>query len=77
MTATHLAERLTALVEIHRPDGQIESLPLLPLADDRQAFQSETTPAEPHEFDAILKLSVGEKQDILPFRMEEPEGDHH
>ena len=55
----------------------IEKLPLLAFADDHHALQSTVAPAEPHEFDAELVLTAGERREVLPFRMEEPEGHHH
>jgi cation diffusion facilitator family transporter len=70
------AKGLEAVVEIARERG-IERLPLLPSAADHHALISTIAPAEPHEFDAVLKLMAGIELDDLPFRMEEPEGHHH
>lgn len=70
------AKGLEAVVEIAR-DGGIERLPLLPSPADHHALMSTVAPAEPHEFDATLKLMAGVQIDDLPFRMEEPEGHHH
>ncbi|MBX4906517.1 MULTISPECIES: cation diffusion facilitator family transporter [Rhizobium] len=67
---------LEAVVEIAR-DGSVERLPLLPSPTDHHALVSAVAPAEPHEFDAMLKLMAGVEIDDLPFRMEEPEGHHH
>ncbi|WP_037152782.1 cation diffusion facilitator family transporter [Rhizobium freirei] len=71
------AHGLQAVVNIKRPGGVIEALPLLPSATDHHAMQSAEAPAEPHEFDAELVLTAGDKVEVLPFRMEEPEGHHH
>ncbi|MBC2804847.1 cation diffusion facilitator family transporter [Rhizobium ruizarguesonis] len=70
------ARGLEAVVEIAR-DGLVERLPLLPSPDDHHALISKVAPAEPHAFDAVLKLMAGVEVDDLPFRMEEPEGHHH
>ncbi|MGO7428250.1 cation transporter, partial [Rhizobium ruizarguesonis] len=70
------AKGLEAVVEIAR-DGVVERLPLLPSPADHHALISNVAPAEPHEFDAVLKLMAGVEVDDLPFRMEEPEGHHH
>nr|WP_260695409.1 hypothetical protein [Rhizobium leguminosarum] len=53
-------------------DGLVERLPLLPSPADHHALISNVAPAEPHEFDAVLKLMAGVEVDDLPFRMEEP-----
>ncbi|MDL2405874.1 cation diffusion facilitator family transporter [Rhizobium calliandrae] len=71
------AHGLQVTVEIKRPGGVIETLPLIPSPDDHHTLQSTEAPAEPHEFDAVLKLIAGDRMDELPFRMEEPEGHHH
>ncbi|MBY5342238.1 cation transporter [Rhizobium leguminosarum bv. viciae] len=70
------ARGLEAVVEIAR-DGLVERLPLLPSPADHHALISNVAPAEPHAFDAVLKLMAGVEVDDLPFRMEEPEGHHH
>ncbi|ARQ12864.1 cation efflux protein (plasmid) [Rhizobium etli] len=67
---------LEAVVEIAR-DGSVERLPLLPSPTDHHALMSAVAPAEPHEFDAVLKLMAGVEIDDLPFQMKEPEGPHH
>ncbi|CAN7340091.1 cation diffusion facilitator family transporter [Rhizobium sp. LjRoot258] len=70
------ARGLQAVVEITRKSG-VERLPLLPSPVDPHALLSTVAPAEPHEFDAVLKLMAGIEVDDLTFRMEEPEGHHH
>lgn len=67
---------LKAVVEIKRPD-HVETLPLVASPDDHHSLQSTVAPAEPHEFDAILRLSSDEGSIDLPFRMEEPDGHRH
>jgi hypothetical protein len=52
-------------------------MPLLPSPVNRHAMLSTVAPAEPHEFDAVLKLMAGIEVDDLAFRMEEPEGHYH
>jgi cation diffusion facilitator family transporter len=73
--ATH-APGLKVTVEIKRDHG-LEVLPLVASPDDHHALQSLEAPAEPHEFDAVLKLTSDRGNVDLPFRMEEPEGHHH
>ncbi|OLL27266.1 cobalt transporter [Burkholderia sp. SRS-W-2-2016] len=68
---------LSAVVEIARSGGQTETLPLLPSETVPDCFESIVAPAEPHEFDAVLRLSGFGRQENLPFRMEEPDGHHH
>ncbi|UWU18069.1 cation diffusion facilitator family transporter (plasmid) [Rhizobium sullae] len=68
---------LQAVVEINRGNGAIERLPLLPSPTDHHVMISAVAPAEPHEFEAVLKLMAGIEVDDLSFRMEEPEGHHH
>lgn len=77
LTVSRHAEDLRAVVNIHRPGGIAETLPLLPSAADHHSFQSAAAPAEPHEFEAELQLTSQGRQEALPFRMEEPEGHHH
>ncbi|MBY5408021.1 cation transporter [Rhizobium leguminosarum] len=71
------AHGLQAVVEINRGNGAIERLPLLPSPTDHHAMLSAVAPAEPHEFDAVLKLMSGLEVDDLPFHMEEPNGHQH
>lgn len=68
------ASGLEAVVEIDRGGGKIERLPLLPSQRNHHALISSTAPAEPHQFDAVLKLMAGIEVDDLPFGMVEPEG---
>lgn len=77
LTVTQHAEGLEARVTIARPGAADESLPLLPAQGDHHAYLSETAPAEPHKFKAVLSLAAGGKSIDLPFEMMEPEGHHH
>ena len=61
---------------IDRPGGVAETLPLLPDEGDHHSFISALGPAEPHEFDARLCLEAEGEQEVLPFRMVEPEHHH-
>ncbi|MGG6896692.1 MULTISPECIES: cation diffusion facilitator family transporter [Rhizobium] len=74
--ASH-AHGLQAVVNIQRPGGIVETLTLSPSPKDHHAMLSAQTPDEPHEFDAELVLTAGDEVEVLPFRMEEPEGHHH
>jgi cation diffusion facilitator family transporter len=76
LTASHAGDDLRAVVSIARPDGA-EILPLNPVAGAPGLYESDVAPAEPHEFDAVLRLSAGNKQVSLSFHMAEPEGHHH
>nr|WP_246733143.1 hypothetical protein [Rhizobium ruizarguesonis] len=71
------AHGLQAVVEIDRENGVVERLPLLPSPTDHHAMISAAAPAEPREFDAVLKLMAGLKVDDLSFRTDEPEGHQH
>ena len=76
LTAARLTDNADVSVVIHRPEGE-KKLPLLPQDGEQGVLMSSIAPAEPHEFDARLVLRVGEHEEILPFRMVEPEGHHH
>lgn len=60
---------LVAFVSIARPDGP-ERLALRQVTDTR--FESECAPAEPHEFEAELRLERGSNEIRVPFAMKEP-----
>jgi hypothetical protein len=40
-------------------------------------MQSRVAPAEPHEFEAVLQLKLGDEIEDLSLQMSEPEGHHH
>lgn len=78
LTLVRGIQGLEASVKIDRPGGQVESLQLLPASPDHKLFQSMAAPDEPHEFDAQLLLrDRSGSEDVLSFRMREPEGHHH
>jgi cation diffusion facilitator family transporter len=76
LAAARLTDNAAVSVVIHRPEGE-GKLPLLPQDGELGVLMSTNAPAEPHEFDARLVLRVGDHEEILPFRMLEPEGHHH
>jgi cation diffusion facilitator family transporter len=67
------ARGLTASVVIERPAGR-ETLHLLRKPGHFGVFESAVAPAEPHEFDATLLLSIGGHEDEVHFQMTEPVG---
>jgi hypothetical protein len=71
------AEELRATVTIDREGGKVETLSLVPVSGDHNVFMSGSAPAEPHEFEAQLRLQAGDQKDVLLFRMVEPEGHNH
>ena len=77
LTISKRAEGLSAVVVIKRPGGQDETLPLLPSNQDHGSYMSSAAPAEPHEFDATLRLTAADQEETLAFHMAEPEGHHH
>lgn len=74
LTAERNAEGVQAVVDIDGGGGQVETLLLSPSPDNPRQFVSVGAPAEPHEFEAKLRLLAGGRQDVLPFRMFEPSG---
>lgn len=76
LTIDSHADDLGATVIIDRPQGP-ETLPLGPVAGDHHRLESSVAPAEPHEFEARLILTAKGREQILPFKMVEPEGHHH
>ena len=68
---------LQAAVIINRAGGRIETLQLLPVAGNDGVYLSAAAPDEPHEFSANLTLKSGGKEDVLAFKMVEPEGHKH
>lgn len=71
-TAVRLAAGTEALVEIDRPGGRTEILPLMMLENDPCRLLSTEAPEEPHEFGARLLLRSGARTESLPFRIIEP-----
>ncbi|MER9791613.1 cation diffusion facilitator family transporter [Mesorhizobium sp. M0213] len=76
LTIDRHADDLTATVIIDRPEGP-ETLRLEPAADNHHRLESTVAPAEPHEFQARLVLAAKGREQVLPFKMVEPEGHHH
>lgn len=76
-TATQVPTNLQAEVLIYRdkPPMSTEVLPLIAASITVQ-FQSTVAPAEPHQFDADLRLRNGGASEVLPFRMHEPHDRH-
>jgi nickel/cobalt exporter len=68
---------LQATVDIIRQDGVIERLRLIPQTPDASVYLSDQTPAEPHEFTALLQVSLADRSEQISFAMQEPEGHHH
>jgi hypothetical protein len=56
--------------------AQTEVLRLEP-QPDAKVMQSRVAPAEPHEFEAVLQLKLGDEIEDLSLQMSEPEGHHH
>ncbi|MER9407896.1 cation diffusion facilitator family transporter [Mesorhizobium caraganae] len=76
LTIDRHADDLAATVIIDRPEGP-ETLRLDPVADNHHRLESTVAPAEPHEFQARLILVAKGREQVLPFKMVEPEGHHH
>lgn len=77
LTVSRRAGGLSAVVVIKRPGGKDETLPLLLSKQDHGSYMSSVAPAEPHEFDAILRITAADQEEALAFHMAEPEGHHH
>lgn len=67
---------LVAEVVIDRAGGRSETLHFA-TGDDPLVLESTAVPAEPHEFEAVLKLAKDGRIETLPFSMREPVGHHH
>ncbi len=76
LTLNRPIDGLNAVVVIAR-GGEVETLALVPDSADHHSFVSAVAPAEPHEFDARLILSINGEEDVQEFRMEEPAGHGH
>lgn len=68
---------LNASVTIERPGNASETLDLSPDGSDHHGLISAVAPAEPHSFEARLRLSAGDSTEDIAFRMDEPEGHVH
>jgi cation diffusion facilitator family transporter len=76
LTIDSHVDDLGATVAIDRREGP-ETLPLGPVAGDHHRLESSVAPAEPHEFEAKLILTAKGREQVLPFKMVEPEGHYH
>ena len=77
LTAYRSTENLQASVTIDRAGGAKETLVLRQDENDTRTYVSKGAPAEPHEFNAELRLETGGRSEVLPFRMDEPPGHAH
>ncbi len=68
---------LAAQVAIARPGGRSEKIDLVPEVGRPGDYLSLLTPDEPHEFQASLTLTQGERAERIAFAMHEPEGSQH
>ncbi len=75
-TVSRSLEGLQVTVEIQRDRGRVEKLELISTSANSLRFESTTTPAEPHEFNAKLVLTASGRTEVLTFRMVEPHGHH-
>ena len=71
LTLNRRADGLKAVVVIDRAAGP-ETLVLSPSLEDPSTLESESAPAEPHEFNASLILSADGREVIKEFHMTEP-----
>jgi len=76
LTLNRRADGLKAVVVIDRAAGP-ETLVLAPSSGDPSTLESQSAPAEPHEFNARLILSADGKEEIQEFHMAEPAGHAH
>ena len=77
LTLDRRVDGLQATVTIDRADGMVETLLLTPTSAQSMVFESSVAPAEPHEFSAQLRLTLGDQKSLLPFAMTEPAGHGH
>ena len=77
LTVNRAADGLQATVTIDRAKGKVETLVLKSESNNARAYISASAPDEPHAFHAQLRLSAGERSEVLPFRMDEPPGHGH
>lgn len=71
LTLNRPIDGLNAVVVIDRA-GQNETLVLSPTPSSPSMLESTSAPAEPHEFNARLILSINGEEDVQEFRMTEP-----
>lgn len=63
-------------VLINRENG-IEALELERCEGAQPVFMSTVAPEEPHEFSGEFEVRIGEKHQVTPFEMHEPDGHNH
>ena len=68
---------LQVVVTIDRAGGKVETLILNPKSGTNRVYVSRSELAEPHAFNAQLRLQAGDRVEVLPFRMDEPLGHAH
>ena len=74
LTVYRFSAHLQATVTIDRAGGKVETLPLTQDRHNDRVYVSGMAPAEPHEFDAQLQLSAGDRSEVVRFRINEPPG---
>ena len=67
---------LQATVRINRGAAGTETLVLSAISGNGAVYLSADAPQEPHEFDAMLDLQLGDAREELPFHMAEPVHHH-
>ena len=65
-------DSLQAMVIIKRAGNTIETLAMLPISPLSRVLESAVAPAEPHEFAADPRLTLGAHNFSLPFAIVEP-----
>jgi len=76
LTLSRRTDGLEAVVVIDRAAGP-ETIVLSPSLGDLSTLESQSAPAEPHEFKARLILSADGREEIREFHMAEPVGHPH
>ena len=74
--AEEIKSDATIRVLINRMNG-LEVLELIPGKMNPLEFLSQVAPEEPHEFAAEFEVRIGERHEVAPIEMHEPEGHHH
>ena len=72
VTLSRAIPGLKAVAIIQRAKDQVETLELVARPGAPTEFLSSAAPEEPHEFDARLRLQLGDRTEDLPFRVVEP-----
>ena len=77
LTLVQPVDGLVAAVTIDRPGAEVETLALIETPGNTRVLESAGAPGEPHEFSAQVRLSIGDRTDVLAFKMLEPVGHPH